>query len=195
MTNLIHSIARALAAQLRRQEQRWSRRSGPLLLVASAVTAVVLGLLAASPRTLRPTYEYAAGDFAAATIRAPWDLSIRDDEGTARMRDEAARYTSPVASFDSRPATEVPERIARVFAQAREAVADADSRRVVAPADLAKLGTASRRRLQQTRAREADAAVQAAIQDMLARVEDELGLALTPEESTLLAAGRFDRSL
>lgn len=63
------------------------------------------------PRSLRPTYHDDIGDFAEATIRAPWDLSIEDDVATSRMRDEAARFAAPLARFDASPATTAPARI------------------------------------------------------------------------------------
>jgi hypothetical protein len=184
-----------IPAWLRRQEERWSQRPGRVLLAGSAVTAVIVGLLVASPRTFRPSYDYAVGDFAMATIRAPSDLAVLDAEGTARLRDEAARYAHPVAAVDPAPATAVPARIASVFREARERVTDADDRRVVPPVELARLSAAARRRLLQDRAREADRAVQTAVQEMLSHVERQLAVVLTPEERTLLAESRFERRL
>jgi hypothetical protein len=189
------SLVGRLATWRRREEARWSRQPGPVLLAATATAAMLLGLLVATPRTFRPSYNYSAGDFAAATVRAPWDLSIPDDAGTARLRDEAARYTAPVAAFDPSPAAAVPARLARVFKQARERIADADRRRAVAQRELAGLGSAARRRLLQVRADEANQAVQAAAQDMLSEFERQLAVVLSPEERALLAAGRFDRRL
>ena len=137
------ALARWVSGWVSREEARWSKRSGPVLLAATGTAAVLIGLLVATPRTFRPTFTYVAGDFAAATVRAPWDLSIPDEAGTARLRDEAARYTAPVASFDPSPATAVPLRLAELFKQARERIADADRRREVPPAELA--GLSSRR--------------------------------------------------
>ena len=187
------SVARRVSGWFSREEARWSQRPGPVLLAGTAAAAVLLAVLVAFPRTFRPSYDYAVGDFATATIRAPWDLSIPDYGRTARLRDEAARYTVPVAAFDPAPAAEMPARIASVFRQARARVTDADDRRVVLPSELAKLGAAARRRLQQERAREADRAVQAAVQDLLPVVERQLAIVLTPEERTLLARGRYER--
>ena len=195
MTTPFRSIARRLPAWLRRHEERWSQRPGPVLLAGTAVTAVIIGLVVASPRTFRPSYDYSVGDFATATIRAPWEMLIPDDEGTARLRDEAARYTIPVAAFDPAPASTMPARIASVLRQARERVSDADDRRVVPQAELARLSAAARRRLQQDRAREADRAVQEAVQQMLPVVERQLAVVLTAEERTLLAANRYERRL
>lgn len=190
---LMHSILGALQGALSRQAQWWSRRPGPVLLGMTALAAVALGLLVASPRSLRPTYQYGIGDFAEATIRAPWDLSIEDEVATSRMRDEAARYAAPVARFDASPATIAPTRIVEVFGRARDLIARADEQRVVPAGELAKLGAAARRRAQQARTRDADRAVQTVVQDMLAQVDLQLGVVLTPDERTLLAAGRFDR--
>lgn len=189
------AIGRRVSAWLRREEARWSTRPGPVLLAATATAGVLIGLLVATPRTLRPSYRYAAGDFAAATVRAPWDLSIPDIEGTARLRDEAAQYTPPVASFDPSSATAVPLRLRQVFKQARGRIAEADSRRVVPLAELAGLGSAVRRRLLQERAGEADQAVQEAVQAALADFEQQLAVALAPDERELLAGGRFERAV
>ena len=188
-------VSRRVSDWISRAEASWSPPPGPVLLSATALAAVLLGLLVATPRTFRPSYAYSVGDFAAATVRAPWDLSIRDDEGTARLRDEAARYTAPVAAFDPAPAAAMPARIAALFGQARGRIADADHQRVVPQAELAALGAAARRRLLQARAAEADQAVQAAVQAMLADFERQLAVVLSPDERALLAEGRFDRRL
>ena len=190
-----HAIGRRVSAWLRREEARWSKRPGPVLLAATGTAAVLIGLLAATPRTFRPSFNYSAGDFAVATVRAPWDLSIPDEEGTARLRDEAARYTAPVAFFDPSPAAVVPARLAQVFKQARERTAEADRRRAVSQDELAGLGAAARRRLLQARAVEADQAVQEAAQGMPSEFERQLAVVLSPEERTLLAEGLFDRRL
>ncbi len=189
----VHSILRVLQAALGRQVERWSHRPGAVLLCLTAITAVSLGLLVASPRSLRPTYQFEVGDFAEATIRAPWDLSVSDEVATARMRDEAARFAAPVARFDPSPATTVPARIVEVFGRARDLIAHADEQRIVPAGEMAKLGAAARRRASQVRARDADRAVQTVVQDMLAQVDLQLGVVLTPDERTLLATGRFDR--
>jgi cyclic-di-AMP phosphodiesterase PgpH len=186
-------LARSLGAWLGARAEAWSRRSGAVILVGTGLTACVLGVLIASPRMLRPSYQYALGDFSTAPIRAPWDLSIRDDDATARLRDETARHTPPVASFDVRPTTDQPARITEAFADARKQIAAADATREVPAADVARLGAPARRRLQQARARDADRAVQVATQDALAQVEIQFGMLLTPDERTLIGAGRFDR--
>jgi hypothetical protein len=178
---------------LRRQEERWSQRPRRALLAGTAVTALFLGLLVASPRTFRPSYDYKVGDFATATVRAPWDLSVLDDEGTRLLREEAARNTVPVVAFDPALAAAVRARIASVFRYARERITDADDRRVVPSAEAARLSGAARRRLQQDRERDADRAVQAAVQDMLAYSERQLATVLTPEERVLLGGSRFER--
>ena len=188
-------LSRRVSGWVSREEARWTKRSGPVLLAATGTAAVLIGLLVATPRTFRPTFNYAAGDFAAATVRAPWDLSIPDDAGTARLRDEAARRTAPVASFDPSPAAVVPARLAQVFKEARERTAEADKRRAVPLDELAGVGAAARRRLLQARAVEADQAVQEAAQGMLSEFERQLAVVLSPEERTLLAEGRFDRRL
>ncbi len=74
-------------------------------------------------------------------------------------------------------------------------IAEADAGRTVPDADLAKLGTAARRRLAQARASQADVAVQAAIEDLLPEVERQLAVILTPDERNLLASGRFGHTL
>jgi hypothetical protein len=70
--------------RLRRQVPRWEQRPGPILLLTTGLAAVLIGMLVASPTTIRSTYTYAVGDFATATVRAPLDLGIIDDEATAR---------------------------------------------------------------------------------------------------------------
>ena len=184
-----------MRALLREHGERVSQRQGPILLAATALTAVLIGMLVASPRTLRSSYEYAEGDFATATVRAPFDISIRDEEGTARLREESARNVMPVAVYDPAPVTVVSARIADVFNQAQRRIAEADAGRTVPDAELAKLGTAARRRLVQARARQADLAVQAAVEDMLPEVERQLAVILTPDERSLLASGRFGHTL
>jgi len=191
----VPAIARRAQAVLRAYGARIAQRPGPILVAATAMTAVIIGVLVASPRTLRSSYAYAEGDFATATVRAPFDLSIRDEEGTARLREETARHVIPVAAFDPAPAAAVPARIADVFNQARTRIEEADAGRAVPDADLARLGTAAGRRLAQARARDADQAVQAAIEDLLPEVERQLAVLLTPDERSLLASGRFEHKL
>ena len=190
-----HAVSRASLAAIARQARRVSRRPARVLFVGSGLAACALGVLIASPRTLRPSHRYAVGDFASVAIRAPWDLAIPDEVATSRMREDASRYTPPVASVDARPTTVLPARIAEVFGRARNLIAHADGQRQV-PEDEAKtLTAASRRRLQQARARDADRMVQATVQDMIAQVEMQVGVALTPDARTMLAASRFDRRL
>ncbi len=122
---------------IRRQVARWEQRPGPILLLTTGLAAALIGVLVASPRSIRPSYTYAVGDFATATVRAPIDLSIFDDEGTARLRQEASRSEIPVALFDPAPATAVPARISEVFSQARARIAEADAARVVPESVLA----------------------------------------------------------
>ena len=191
----IPAIARRLQAMIRQHGERVSQRQGPILLAATGLTAVLIGVLVASPRTLRSTYLYAEGDFATATVRAPFDLSIRDEEGTARLREETARNVIPVAVYDSAPVTVVPARIADVFDQAQKRIAEADAGRAVPEAELAKLGIAARRRMAQAHAHQADQAVQAAVEDMLPEVERQLAVILTPDERSLLGSGRFEHKL
>ena len=184
-----------LRNRLRRQIERWEQRPGPILLLATGVAAILIGVLVASPRTIRSTYSYAVGDFATSTVRAPLDLSIRDEEGTARLRQEASRLVAPVAAFDPAPATAVPARIAEVFAQARTRLAEAEGSRSVPDADLARLGSAARRRLQDTRAQEAQQAVESILPEVLADVERQLAVVLQDEERRLLTTGRFGNDL
>jgi hypothetical protein len=172
-----------------------ARRPGPLLLAATAMTAVIIGVFVASPTTLRSSYTYAVGDFATATVRAPFDLSVHDEEGTAQLREESARHVIPVATFDPAPVTAVPARIADVFSLARKRIAEAGAGREVPDDELAALGSAARRRLLQARARKADEAVRAAVEDLLPEVERQLAVILAPDERTLLTTGRFDRRL
>jgi len=190
-----HSFAERVPAYLRRQEERWAQRSGPPLLVGSAVAALLVGLLVASPRTFRSSYGYTLGEYATATVRAPWDLAVPDEHGTAQLREEAARYTMPVANFDPALAAELPARVGKVFAQARARITDADDRRVVPQADLSRLGAPARRHLLQERSREADQAVQAAIEGMLPVAERQLAVALTADERSLLVSSRFERRI
>jgi cyclic-di-AMP phosphodiesterase PgpH len=185
-------IGRRIAEWLAAQRGGWSRRPTLTLFLATGLSAAILGVLIASPRTLRPVYRYAVGDFASSAIRAPSDLSVRDDEGTARLRDETARHTPPVASFDAGRAAQQAARITEAFNGARELLARADATRQVSAAERARLDAAGFKRLQQARSREADRAVRAAAQDASALVESRLGVVLTPEEHTVLAAGRFD---
>jgi cyclic-di-AMP phosphodiesterase PgpH len=188
----IASLRRLVGTLLQRQQARWSQRPGPILLAGTAVTAVLIGILVASPRTLRSTYSYNVGDYATATVRAPFDLSIPDEAATSRLRDEAARLVIPVAAFDPTPANAVSARMAEVFDQARKRVADADAIRAVPGEELAKLGSTARRRMQETRAHEADEAVKTAVQDLLPSVERQLAIVLTDEERRVLTESRFD---
>ena len=172
--------------------QRGEGRPAAILLAGSVAAGVVVGLLVASPG-VPTTFQYQVGEFAAAAVRAPYDLSVPDEEGTRRMREEAAVYTPPVASFDPEPTTQLPARVSAVFEKARDAVAAADATRALPAADAARLTAAARRRAERARALDADRAVESAAQQMLAEVELTLGVALTPPERTMLAAGRFDR--
>jgi cyclic-di-AMP phosphodiesterase PgpH len=191
----VHVVVRAALASGARRADAWTRRPARVLLLGSGLAACAVGVLIASPRTLRPSHRYAVGEFASAAIRAPWDISVYDDVATVRMREDAALHTPPVARVDPRPTTDLPARISEVFSRARDLIARADSQRQVPADELRRLSAAARRRLQQSRAREADLAVQAALQEMVAQAEVQIGVALTPEERTLLAAGRFDRRL
>lgn len=189
------TTGRALLALVRRLADSWSRRPAMVFLVGTGLGAGILGVLIASPRALRPSYHYAVGDFAVSTVRAPWDLSVLDDEATARLRDETARHSPPVASFDPGPSTILPVRLAEAFAAGRQLIANADATREVPAEELARLGPAARRRLQDARNGEADRAVLTASQEALRQIEAQVGVLLTPEERTALAGGRFDRRL
>ena len=184
-----------LRNRLRRQVERWEQRPGPILLLTTGVAATLIGLLVASPPTIRSSYSYRVGDFATSTVRAPFDMSIRDEESTARLRQEASRYVMPVATLDAAPASAVPARIAEVFSQARARIAEADAARAVPDAELAKLGSAARRRLQEARAQEADQAVEAILPELLAEVERQLAVVLQDDERRVLTAGRFGNDL
>jgi cyclic-di-AMP phosphodiesterase PgpH len=184
---------RAVATWVTAQRRAWSQRSALALFVGTGLSACVLGVLIASPRTLRPVYRYAIGDFASSAIRAPWDLSIRDDDATARLRDETALHTPPVASYDAGLVTLRASRVEEAFKRARDLVVGADATRVVSDAERARLDAAGLARLKQARARAADRAVRAATQDASAQVETQLGVRLTPDERNLLSAGGFDR--
>lgn len=188
-----HLLLRAPTAWLMGRMRAVSRRPSAALLLGTGLVAGALGLLIASPRTLRPSYHYAIGDFATAAVRAPWDLSVRDEDATARLRDETARHVPPVASLDLRPSTVLPTRIVEVCAHARELIGAADASRHVPESAAAALRATARRRLQQARALDADRAVQAAIQESITSVEGQLGVLLTPNERNMLATGRFDR--
>jgi putative nucleotidyltransferase with HDIG domain len=180
---------------IRRQVARWEQRPGPILLLTTGLAAALIGVLVASPRSIRPSYTYAVGDFATATVRAPIDLSIFDDEGTARLRQEASRSEIPVALFDPAPATAVPARISEVFSQARARIAEADAARVVPESELAKLGATARRRLQEARAQEAQHAIESTVPELLAEAERQLAVVLDDNERRVLAAGRFGADL
>ena len=183
---------KALASLAAAAARLWEGRPAATLLAGTAVSAMVVGLLVASPG-VPPAFHYKIGEFSAAAVRAPYDLSVPDDEGTRRMREDAAAHTPPVASFDPAPTTRLPARVAAVFAKAREAVAAADAARALPPAEAARLTAAARRRAERARTLDADRAVEAAAQQMLAEVELTLGVILTAPERTMLAAGRFDR--
>ncbi len=83
-----------------------------LLLLLVAVGLALLG----APHVTRPLGRYAAGEFAPHAIRAPFDISVTDEEATRQQRGEAARRAPVVATFD-------PGVPAAVLARFREALA------------------------------------------------------------------------
>jgi hypothetical protein len=181
--------------RLRHEAARWTQRPGPILLLTTGLAAALIGVLVAAPRTIRSSYTYTVGDFATATVRAPIDLSILDEERTARLRQEASRYVIPVAIFDPAPSKAVPARISEVFSQARARIAEADAAQVVPEAELAKLGAPARRRLRETQAQQAQQALDSIVPELLADAERQFAVVLDDEERRVLAAGRFGTNL
>ena len=139
---------KALASLAAAAARLWEGRPAATLLAGTAVSAMVVGLLVASPG-VPPAFHYKIGEFSAAAVRAPYDLSVPDEVATSTdARGRVAGYTPPVASVDARPHhTSCPPRIAEVFSVA-PATLIARSRRpdVKCPEDEAKKLTATSRR-------------------------------------------------
>ena len=92
------------------------------VLAAVAVSATFL----LTPSRLTPAIpgDDSLGQIATATIRAPRDFDVRDQEATAQKRDEAARSVWAVYDFDSSAGEVLRQRIASAFAQGRAAIDD-----------------------------------------------------------------------
>jgi cyclic-di-AMP phosphodiesterase PgpH len=111
------------------------------LLAGVALSATFL--LTPSRLTPRIPGDDSLGQIATATIRAPRDFDVRDEEATAQKRDEAARSVRAVYDFDASAGELLRQRISSAFAQGRAAV---DEWKRQNPDKAARLGDRARRR-------------------------------------------------
>ena len=110
------------------------------LAVLAAVAGSATFLLA--PSRLMPAIpgDDSLGQVAAATIRAPRDFDVRDDEATAQKREEAARSVWAVYDFDLAAGDVLRQRIASSFAQGRAAIEEWKRRNPEVAARLTERG-------------------------------------------------------
>jgi hypothetical protein len=113
---------------------------GAILLVAAAVGAAFLVVPGGGPADV-PGDEM-LGLPAPATMRAPRDLAIPDEEATSRRRQEAAAAEPRVYDHDLGAVAEAEARVREAFALVRDGEADARERRAQSGADAGGRGEA-----------------------------------------------------
>ncbi|HWE25033.1 MAG TPA: hypothetical protein VG496_13930, partial [Myxococcales bacterium] len=113
------------------------------LAVLAAVAVSATFLLTPSRLTPQIPGDDSLGQIATASIRAPRDFDVRDQEATAQKREEAARSVWAVYDFDSSAGEVLRQRIASAFAQGRAAIDDWKRRN---PEKTARMAERSRRR-------------------------------------------------
>jgi len=85
-------------------------RIAVLILVAAALSAL------GTPQITRPVDRYRPGEFTSRSIRAPYDLTLVDEEATRQQRAAAAAGAPPVGTLDSQSATRLEARFAQAWA-------------------------------------------------------------------------------
>lgn len=169
------------------------------VLVALAVALALLG----SPHLLQPSDRYAIGDFATRALRAPYDLSIVDEEATRQQREAAAARAPIVATVDTAVQASLRARFSSAWAPANEPLAELVSSEAPLPAPNGTLTARARaaRRDEEARRRQRADAARRALDEAFDAVEQTLGEPIpaevrravsTPGDLATLLAG-FDR--
>ena len=167
-----------------RPDGPWARGLGAALL------ALALGGLV-SPGLARRVPQYAPGDYAVRSVRAPYDFSVVDPAATERRRHEARAAAPLVFRVDTHVAAAVSSRLSAAFAPIARLFEDADAHRVPAESELAPLSARRRTALGKQRAAEADARLSRGIEEALPAFESAVGVQLAPAERAALTRERF----
>ncbi len=127
-----------------------------ILRASALVSLALLGAYLASPFSQRVPAHYALGQYTTASIRAPFDFSVIDEEATAKARQEAARSAVAVADWDSRLPLQIKARLASAFAAAQKAHSETEAMKTPSPEELASVPKWKRPAFLQARAEHAD---------------------------------------
>ena len=87
--------------------------------IAIAAIAAILATVALSPYLTQQTYNYTLGEYTRDSIRAPYEMSVKDPIATERKRELAHDGVLPVFDFNSDVRLEIEEKISRAFGQMR----------------------------------------------------------------------------
>jgi putative nucleotidyltransferase with HDIG domain len=164
----------------------------------AGLAAVAVGLAAiSSPQVGRTLDRYSVGEFAVRSIRAPYDISVVDDEATTRQRASAAAQAGVVVALDRDVAASLQRRSAAAFDAldgqlAKLEVSTAND--ALPPGLSARARREAEQRQQAARQAAADAALDNFEHEIGTRVPAEVSDALT-DRATVAATGEAVRSL
>jgi hypothetical protein len=151
----------------------------------AVLAAVAIGLaVLSSPQIERPMGRYSAGEFAVRSIRAPHDVSVVDEEATARQRANAAAQAGVVVAVDGAVAVAIRRRGEDAVARLDQALASLE---VSAEASGSGVTAATSARARRAAVAREQAAHQAARDTVLDEFEQHVGAQVPAEVRNTLA--------
>ncbi len=131
--------------------------------------------------------QYALGQYTTASIRAPFDFSVIDEDATTSARREAARRTVPVADWDSRLPPQINERLANAFANAQKLHAEIEALKTPSQEELAAVPKWKRTAFLQERAEQANKQKAEEMDAVVRGIERALTIRLDDDARTTLS--------
>lgn len=163
--------------------------------LAIALPLSLLVALLTSPGVWRHVPRYRLGQYTIAAIRAPFDFSVIDGVATERRREEAARLTAPVVTFDPTVPATITQAVSAAFASVAKWFPAAELRRQPTEADLKGLTRARQAALKKRLAAEADRFLRDQLAEAVPAFERAVGVRLAPEDQALLTKEQFGPTL
>ena len=117
---------------------------GPRRLALLGLAAAGLALLG-TPQVTRPPDRYTLGEFTSRAIRAPYDLSVVDDEATRQQRATAAAAAPIVVTLDAQVAARLEARFTEAWAPLARLLPDATETAAAASTPVTGRSAAARR--------------------------------------------------